>query len=154
MGSHTVSYTPDAFKAELHDRGCRMTPQREVILQTFKELPEGIHASAEDLHSLLQKRGESIGLSTIYRNLKLMSQLGILRELDLADGQKKYEINQPLPYHHHHMVCVRCNKTIEFRQDSMLKIGAQTAAQAGYQLLDCQFFIHAICPSCQRAVSS
>ncbi|MEM9087533.1 MAG: transcriptional repressor [Cyanobacteria bacterium P01_F01_bin.53] len=149
-----VAYTPAALKAELHDRGWRMTPQRETILKTFQNLPEGQHLSAEDLCDLLKSDGTPIGLSTIYRNIKLMSRMGILRELELAEGQKRYEINQPAPHHHHHMICVRCSKTIEFKDDSVLKAGAQTATQSGYQLLDCQLVIHAICPSCQRSISS
>lgn len=147
------AYTPTALKAELHDRGWRMTPQRETILRTFQDLKEGHHLSAEDLCALLKDQDTPIGLSTIYRNLKLMSRMGILRELELAEGQKRYEINQPAPHHHHHMICVRCSKTVEFKQDSVLKVGAKTAEKAGYQLLDCQLSIHAVCPSCQRSIT-
>lgn len=149
MASPTTSAT---LKAELNERGWRMTPQREKILQTFRELPAGNHLSAEDLLHQLEASGESISLSTIYRTLKLMARMGILRELELAEGHKHYEINQPSPHHHHHLICVRCNKTIEFKSDSVLKVGAKTAQKEGYHLLDCQLTIHAICPSCQRSL--
>ncbi|MGD1895523.1 MAG: Fur family transcriptional regulator [Phormidesmis sp.] len=147
-----VAYSPSALKAELHERGWRMTPQRETILKTFQNLPEGRHLSAEDLCDLLKEEGAPIGLSTIYRNLKLMARMGILRELELAEDQKRYEINRPAPHHHHHLICVRCNKTIEFKNDSVLKVGAKTAEKSGYQLLDCQLSIHAVCPTCQRSI--
>ncbi|PSN13253.1 transcriptional repressor [filamentous cyanobacterium CCP5] len=147
-----AAYTPSAMRAELNERGWRMTPQRETLLKTFQNLPEGTHLSAEDLRDLLLQEGDSISLSTIYRNLKLMSRMGILRELELAEGQKRYEINQPAPHHHHHLICVRCNKTIEFKNDSVLKAGAKTAEKSGYHLLDCQLLIHAICPACQRSI--
>ena len=146
------AYTPSALKAELHERGWRMTPQRETILRTFQNVSEGQHLSAEDLCGLLKDQGEPIGLSTIYRNLKLMSRMGILRELELAEGQKRYEINRPHPHHHHHLICVRCNKTVEFKNDSILKAGAKTVDKYGYQLLDCQLSIHAVCPACQRSI--
>ncbi|MEO1621565.1 MAG: transcriptional repressor [Cyanobacteria bacterium J06632_3] len=149
-----VSYTPIALKTELNERGWRMTPQRETILQTFQNLEEGHHLSADDLYDLLKEDGSGIGLSTVYRNLKMMSRMGILRELELSEGQKRYELNQPAPHHHHHMICVRCNKTIEFKNDSVLKAGAQIASKSGYQLLDCQLAVHAICPSCQRSISA
>ncbi|MEM6452406.1 MAG: transcriptional repressor [Cyanobacteria bacterium P01_D01_bin.105] len=149
-----VSYTSTALRAELNERGWRMTPQRETILKTFQNLPEGEHLSADDLHDVLKQDGNRIGLSTVYRNLKMMSRMGILRELELAEGQKRYEINQPAPHHHHHMICVRCNKTIEFKNDSVLKAGAQVAIKSGYQLLDCQLSVHAVCPACQRSVVS
>lgn len=148
----SLAYTASALKAELNERGWRMTPQRETILNTFQNLPKGEHLSAEDLRDLLADEGEQVSLSTIYRNLKLMARMGILRELELAEGQKRYEINQPSPHHHHHLICVRCNKTIEFKNDSVLKVGSRTAKKSGYHLLDCQLTIHAVCPTCQRSL--
>ncbi|MBK4731669.1 transcriptional repressor [Oxynema sp. CENA135] len=146
------AYTASSLKAELNERGWRLTPQRETILQVFQNLPKNEHLSAEDLYTLLQNQGENISLSTIYRTLKLLSRMGVLRELELAEGHKHYEINQPYPHHHHHLICVRCNKTIEFKSDSILKVGTKTAKKEGYHLLDCQLTIHAICPRCQRAL--
>lgn len=145
-------YTASSLKAELNERGWRLTPQRETILQVFQNLPKGEHLSAEDLYELLQEEGEGISLSTIYRTVKLMARMGILRELELAEGHKHYEINQPYPHHHHHLICVRCNKTIEFKSDSILKVGIKTTTKEGYHLLDCQLTIHAVCPTCQRAL--
>ncbi|MEL6397620.1 MAG: transcriptional repressor [Cyanobacteria bacterium P01_A01_bin.70] len=147
-----MAYTPAALKAELNERGWRLTPQREIILETFQNLAKGEHLSAEDLRDVLKDEGEQVSLSTIYRNLKLMARMGILRELELAEGQKRYEINQPSPHHHHHLICVRCSKTIEFKNDSVLKAGARTAKKSGYHLLDCQLTIHAVCPTCQRSL--
>ena len=147
-----VAYTTSALKAELNERGWRMTPQRETILKTFQNLEKGEHLSAEDLCDMLNEDGERVSLSTIYRNLKLMARMGILRELELAEGHKRYEINQPAPHHHHHLICVRCNKAIEFKNDSVLKAGAKVAEKAGYHLLDCQLVIHAVCPTCQRSI--
>jgi Fur family transcriptional regulator, ferric uptake regulator len=145
-------YTATSLKAELNDKGWRLTPQRETILQVFQNLSEGKHLSAEELHDTLAEQGNPISLSTIYRTVKLMARMGILRELELAEGHKHYELNQPYPYHHHHLICVRCNKTIEFRSDAILKVGSKTAQKEGFHLLDCQLLIHAVCPQCQRSL--
>jgi Fur family ferric uptake transcriptional regulator len=145
-------YTATSLKAELNSKGWRLTPQRETILQIFQNLPDGNHLSAEDLHMRLEKDGHGISLSTIYRTVKLMARMGILRELELAEGHKHYELNQPYPHHHHHLICVRCNKTIEFKNDSVLKIGSKTAMKEGFHLLDCQLSVHAVCPQCQRSL--
>ncbi len=149
-----VTYSPAALKAELNERGWRMTPQREIMLETFQTLPKGEHLSAEDLCLRLEEHGEKVSLSTVYRNVKLLARMGILRELELAEGHKRYEINQPAPHHHHHLICVRCNKTVEFKNDSVLKAGAKTAEKSGYHLLDCQLLIHAVCPTCQRSLTA
>ncbi|HAA31433.1 MAG TPA: transcriptional repressor [Cyanobacteria bacterium UBA8553] len=145
-----ANYTAASFKAELNEKGWRLTPQRETILQVFQNLPKGNHLSAEDLHALLQSRGEQISLSTIYRSLKLMARMGILRELELAEGHKHYELNQPFPNHHHHLVCIQCNRTMEFKNDSILKQGMKQVEKSGLQMIDCQLTIHTICPEAVR----
>ena len=143
-------YTAASLKSELNSRGWRLTPQRETILHVFQNLPRGDHLSAEELHDLLEQRGESISLSTIYRSVKLMARMGILRELELAEGHKHYELNQPFPNHHHHLVCIQCNRTMEFKNDSILKQGMKQVEKAGFQLIDCQLTIHTICPEALR----
>ena len=111
-----------ALKDELNARGYRATPQRQKVLSIFMELTQGEHLSAEDLHTLLEKEGERISLSTVYRTLHLMVYIGLLRELELAEGHKHYELNRPLK-DHHHIVCVHCNKTLEFTEGSVADIG-------------------------------
>jgi Fur family transcriptional regulator, ferric uptake regulator len=143
-------YTAASLKAELNSRGWRLTPQREKILHVFQNLPRGNHLSAEELHNLLDQRSEPISLSTIYRSVKLMARMGILRELELAEGHKHYELNQPYPHHHHHMVCIQCNKTIEFKNDSILKQSLKQAEKEGVQLIDCQLTVMTICPEALR----
>jgi len=144
------SYTASSLKAELNSRGWRLTPQREKILLIFQELPKGNHLSAEELHHLLEKHGEEISLSTIYRSVKLMTRMGILRELELAEGHKHYELNQPYPHHHHHLVCIQCNSTIEFKNDSILKHSLKQCEKDGFQLIDCQLTVMTICPEALR----
>ena len=131
-----ANYTAASLKAELNSKGWRMTPQREKILHVFQNLPKGNHLSAEELHALVEKRGEGISLSTIYRSVKLMARMGILRELELAEGHKHYELNQPYPHHHHHVVCIQCNNTIEFKDDTILKHSLKQCKKEGFQLLN------------------
>jgi len=145
-----ATYTAASLKAELNSRGWRLTPQRETILHVFQNLARGNHLSAEELYDLLKQRGEPISLSTIYRSVKLMSRMGILRELELAEGHKHYELNQPFPHHHHHLVCIQCNQTVEFKNDSILKQGMKQVEKEGLQLIDCQLTIHTICPEAVR----
>ena len=144
------AYTAASLKAELNARGWRLTPQREKILLIFQNLPRGNHLSAEELHEVLDKDNEGISLSTIYRSVKLMSRMGILRELELAEGHKHYELNQPFPHHHHHLVCIQCNKTLEFNNDSILKHSLKQSENEGFQLIDCQLTVMAICPEALR----
>lgn len=138
-------YNHDSLKSELNQRGWRLTPQRETILQMFQHLPQGKHLSAEEIYSLLVRQQEQISLSTVYRTLHLLTKVGILRELELAEGHKHYEINSPNRHKHHHIVCLQCHQTLEFNDDSILKISNKQAEKEGVEMLDCQLTIHAIC---------
>jgi Fur family transcriptional regulator, ferric uptake regulator len=143
-------YTSNNLKAELNSKGWRLTPQRETILQVFQNLPRGNHLSAEELRDVLGEKGEAVSLSTVYRTVKLMTRMGILRELELAEGHKHYELNTASPHHHHHMVCVQCSQTIEFENDSILKQGLRQVEKAGLQLIDCQLTLYTVCPEALR----
>ncbi|MGB3509154.1 MAG: transcriptional repressor [Microcoleaceae cyanobacterium] len=135
----------DSLKSELNQRGWRLTPQRETILQMFQCLPQGKHLSAEEIYHLLVRQQEKISLSTVYRTLHLLTKVGILRELELAEGHKHYEINSQNRHKHHHIVCLQCHKTFEFNDDSILKISNKQAQKEAVEMLDCQLTIHAIC---------
>ena len=136
-----------ALKDTLNNKGFRSTAQRQKVLRIFMALPQGEHLSAEDLHVTLVKEGDRISLSTVYRTLHLMVSIGLLRELELAEGHKHYELNRPFR-DHHHIVCLNCNQTLEFIESSVAEIGEKTASSAGYQVLDCQLTLYGICTDC------
>ena len=138
------SKTDTVFQS-LRSKGLRVTLQREKILQIFMELPEGKHLSAEDLFQMLSKKNETISLATTYRTLKLLSQFGYLRELDFAEGHKHYEINKDKKPHHH-IICLNCNKTLEFEDELVNQVGYRIAQEKGVDVVDIQFKIYAVCP--------
>ena len=138
--------TAESVFQNLRSKGLRVTPQREKILQIFMELPEGTHLSAEDLYKMLEANKENISLATTYRTLKLLSQFGYLRELDFAEGHKHYELNKD-KRPHHHIICLNCNKTLEFEDDLVNQVGYRIAQEKGVEIVDIQFKIYAICPN-------
>ncbi|MFX6888162.1 transcriptional repressor, partial [Acinetobacter baumannii] len=69
--SELSSSAADPVFDSLRKRGHRITAQRETILQIFRELPHGMHLSAEELHAKLGTRGSNVSLATAYRTLKL-----------------------------------------------------------------------------------
>ncbi|MBD2256681.1 transcriptional repressor [Pseudanabaena sp. FACHB-2040] len=139
------------LKALLNQEGFRLTSQRQKILDLFKACSEGQHLSAEEIHQQLSYQGETISPSTVYRTIHVMVGLGLLRELELAEGRKYYELNAPFLNQHHHLVCVQCGAVTEFEENMMAQVGASQAEIRGYALLDCQFTIYGVCPNCYRA---
>ncbi|WP_414545174.1 Fur family transcriptional regulator [Nostoc sp. CCY0012] len=86
-----------------------------------------------------------MSLSTVYRILKIMTTMGIIREVELAQAQKYYELNT-ISTHHHHIVCVQCHQIIEFENKYILQQGLRQVETMGLQLIDCKFTLHTICP--------
>jgi len=134
----------------LRKRGHRITAQREIILQIFREQPHGTHLSAEELYSNLLGRGSTVSLATTYRTLKLLSTLGLLRELDFAEGHKHYELKQDkVP--HQHIICISCNTTIEFEDHFLEEAGQKIGARYNFEVIDAQFKIFGTCPACKAS---
>lgn len=142
------------LKTSLHERGQRLTPQRQRVLALFEEIGAGSHLSAEDVHQRLLGAEGGVSLATVYRTLRLLSSLDLLQELELPDGGRRFELAGDAQHrHHHHLVCVRCGRTEEFENGSVLSAGGEAAALHGFTLLDCVLNVRALCPACGTAAA-
>ncbi len=137
------------LRGKLYERGYKMTPQRKQILQIFVEHPE--HLSAEDVYGILREQDSEIGLATVYRALDLLSELGILVKIDFGDGCARYELNtaDPNVHHHHHLICVKCKKVIEFEDDLLDDLEATISKKSGFQILNHEVKFFGYCKDCQ-----
>ena len=140
------------LREKLSERGYKMTPQRKEILKIFIENSDGHHMSAEDVYEMLQREGSEIGLATVYRALDLLSELGILVQIDFGDGCARYELNtvDPNVHHHHHLICLKCRKVIEFEDDLLDDLEADIAKKSGFQILNHQVKFFGYCKDCRR----
>lgn len=128
----------------LRSKGFRVTPQRELIMRIFQDKGDK-HLSAEDVFEILTNKGEQISLATTYRTLRMLVEMGILRELDLAESHKHYELLDPNAAPHHHIICLNCNKTIEFEDEEINRLGEMIAKKYNIEVVDMQFQIFANC---------
>ncbi|MEB3316559.1 MAG: Fur family transcriptional regulator [Cyanobacteriota bacterium] len=136
------------LRSSLHDRGQRLTPQRERMLELFERLGEGRHLSAEQAHQRLRIQGEQVSLATVYRTLRLLSGMGLLKELELAEGGRRFELAGQDHRHHHHLVCVRCGRIEEFENPAVLAAAEAAAVRHGFRLLEGVLNVRALCPTC------
>ncbi len=141
------------LRTSLHDRGQRLTPQRERVLSLFERLGEGTHLSAEEVHRQLQNAEARVSLATVYRTLRLLSSMGLLQELELPEGGRRFELASAAHRDHHHLVCVRCGRTEEFENPSVLAAGEAAAAAHGFRLVECVLNVRALCPACAATSS-
>ncbi len=146
------TFTITDLKLRLQERQHKMTPQRQTVLQIFLDHP-GEHLSAEDVHGLLRDKRSEIGLATVYRSLELLSELGILQKIEFGDGCSRYEVNtlDPTQHHHHHLICTKCGKVIEFEEDLLDDLERDIKTKTGFSVQDHQVKFFGLCKECQAA---
>ena len=101
----------EVFLDHIQKKGLKRTAQRDLILDVFLRTER--HLSNEDLYRLVQEQDPSVGQTTVYRTLKLLTDAGLAREVRFGDGRTHYEHNYKHE-HHDHMICSECGKIIEF----------------------------------------
>src|SRR5262249_51437903 len=112
----------------LAQKRLKRTEQRETILEVFLRAKR--HLTVEDLHNLVKYRDPSIGLTTIYRTMKLFCECNLARENHFEDGRVRYE-QQYNTAHHDHMICLNCGETIEFVNDQIERLQEKMAQKHG-----------------------
>lgn len=142
----------DVTEHDLRRQGYRVTPQRERILRIFQELPAGSHLSAEELYQRLGLESPKISLATTYRTLKLLAAVGMLREVDFAEGHKHYERRREDA--HQHMICQSCGATVEVAGEALDSAGRKVAQRYGFEVHEVQCQILGRCGSCVAADQS
>lgn len=97
-------------------RGCgyRLTVPREVIFTVLSKTSK--HLSAEEIYIEVHKTYPAIGLTTIYRTLELLVEMGFILKFDFGDKRARYELAEGLQgkQHHHHLLCTDCGKIIDY----------------------------------------
>lgn len=137
------------LRTSLYGRGQRLTPQRQKVLALFKRIGEGSHLSAEEVHQRLLGAEERVSLATVYRTLRLLSAMELLRELELPEGGRRFELFSDTHRDHHHLVCIGCGRTEEFESAPVLAAGEQAASAQGFRLIECVLNVRALCRNCQ-----
>ena len=122
----------------------RRTRQRAAVQEVLAELHE--FRTAQQIHDELRKRGDSIGLTTVYRTLQSLSEAGELDALRNADGETAYR--RCSDGHHHHLVCRSCGRTVEVSGPAVERWANAVAAEHGFREVSHDLEIFGTCGSC------
>ena len=122
----------------------RRTRQRAAVQEVLAELHE--FRTAQQIHDELRKRGDSIGLTTVYRTLQSLSEAGELDALRTADGETAYR--RCSDGHHHHLVCRSCGRTVEVSGPAVERWANAVAAEHGFREVSHDLEIFGTCGSC------
>ena len=129
-------------------KGLKRTQQRETILEVFLRAKK--HLTVEELHALVRYQDPSIGLTTVYRTMKLLCECQLARINHFEEGRVRYE-QQFKTAHHDHMICLKCGETVEFVDPRIEDLQEKMAKKHGFRMTDHRMEIFGLCPKCRKS---
>ena len=126
----------------------RSTEQRELIQQILQHADE--HLDADKIYERARQRSPSISLSTVYRNLQLFKEMGLVEEHQF--GCRRYY--EPAPQaKHHHLVCLGCGHVFEFKCPSTERLKSRISKEEGFKVTEAEVRLAGYCPECQERLT-
>lgn len=129
--------------ATMSRNGWRITDQRRTLAQIFTD--NAGYLSPKDVYDQLSVKYPSVSFDTVYRNLRMLSEMGVLEQFYFMEGGLKFK-GSCLDHHHHHLICVNCEKTLTFEYCPMEQ---QMILPGKYKILNHRFEVYGICEECQ-----
>jgi Fur family ferric uptake transcriptional regulator len=127
----------------------RMTTQRQILLEELARTKS--HPTACELYEMVRKRLPRIGLGTVYRNLELMAEGGIILKLEVGGSQKRFDADtEP----HYHIRCSICSKLENIEMDVIHDLVKAAAKKTSYKIVRHHVEFTGICPECQKKACS
>ena len=122
----------------------RSTRQKTAIANALNEVDAFL--TAQELHDMLRRRGERVGLATVYRGLQSLAEAGKVDTLRTPDGELAYR--RCSQGHHHHLVCRDCGRTVEVEGPAVERWADRMAAAHGFTEVSHTLEIFGVCGPC------
>lgn len=139
----------EKLKKIVKSKGLKYSLQREEILKVLYNSDK--HLTPEEIHKKVKKINSNIGLATVYRALSFLENEGLVNSISFGIEGKKYELNRG--HHHDHMICLNCDKIIEFFDEKLEKLQEQIAKKHGFKLITHELNMYGICENCKNEES-
>jgi len=131
--------------ARLHSLGYRLTPQRQLVLQAVDKLG---HATPDEILVEVQQHASAVNASTVYRNLEVLEELGLVRHAHLSDRAPTY--HSVSDHTHFHLVCRKCQRVVSVDPGEVAGFADATRARHGFVLDVGHLAIFGECVECER----
>lgn len=128
---------------EIKDRP--LTMQRRLLLDTLRQAKA--HLDAKELYRRAVDRDPRISLATVYRNLRLFKELGLVDERRLDEVHCYYEVKRSPE--HHHLVCRACKRVIEFESSMVNELVDEVQRNSDFDIVRAVLYLEGYCPKCK-----
>ncbi|MBB6638457.1 Fur family transcriptional regulator [Cohnella thailandensis] len=133
---------------QLKSGGVRMTPQRYAILQFLME--SHVHPKADDIYRALSPQYPSLSVATVYNNLKLFVDAGLVRELTYGDNSSRFDADLS---DHYHAICTNCGTMVDFEHEPVREVEDAARKLTGFVVHGHRMEIYGLCPTCAKMQS-
>lgn len=123
----------------------RLTTQRQIILEELSKVKT--HPTASELYDMVRKRLPRIGLGTVYRNLELMAENGMILKLEVGGTQKRFDATTDT---HYHIRCSACGKVDDIDTPVLNELVQEAAQATSYEIVGHHVEFTGICPACRK----
>ena len=145
MPSQAITATKP-FRDLCAEHGLTATHQRQVLYDVMQTMPG--HPSPEEVYARVKKRIPAISLATVYKNIHLFIERGVLKEVSLHHGSLRVELNS---HAHHHMVCSHCKAITDIDEHDLGIPSPPPHLPGGFQAERYAIDVIGICAACQKA---
>nr|WP_040949963.1 peroxide-responsive transcriptional repressor PerR [Gorillibacterium massiliense] len=132
---------------KLKTTGVRMTPQRHAILSYL--LDSVAHPTADEIYKALVTRFPSMSVATVYNNLRVFIESGLVKELSYGDSSSRFDADVST---HYHAQCTNCGKIVDFNYPVLGDVEAAAAEETGFQVEGLRLEVYGTCPECSRTL--
>lgn len=123
----------------------RMTPQRHAILEyLFKSMT---HPTADDIYKALEGKFPNMSVATVYNNLRVFKEVGLVRELNYGDSSSRFD---SVTTDHYHVMCNDCGKIVDFYYPGLDEVETLAEHVTGFKVTSHRMEIYGTCPECSK----
>lgn len=132
----------------LKESGVRITPQRHAVLEYL--LMSMTHPTADDIYKALESKFPNMSVATVYNNLRILGEIGLVRELTYGDDSSRYDSNMN---DHYHIVCEDCGKVVDFHYPKLDEIESLAERVSGFEISEHRLELYGKCKGCKKEKS-
>lgn len=130
---------------KLKQSGVRITPQRHAVLEFLIEAE--IHPTADDIYKALEGKFPNMSVATVYNNLRVFRELGLVRELTYGDSSSRFDWNTSK---HYHVICESCGKIVDFHYPSLDEVESLAEKVTGFDVSHHRMEVYGVCQECKQ----
>lgn len=144
-----MSHNKLNYAQRIRDEGCRLTPQRQIIIDTLCAMNG--HTTIGELYGQVHRQAPTIDLATVYRTMNFFRDLRLVVTAEI-DGETVYEVADEQP--HHHLVCRVCNEVQELDDHHFHALAEHLRREHGFAPEMDHLTIFGVCRQCQTAADA